>query len=140
MTFLWCILALSLALGIARYNQSNKLFWVLFISFLTGIASAAIYDKVVNCNNDYQSKTMVKAICPTQDMQGNILAQAMLLPATADNSKGNAPASKDYILPINTKTLVLKDWVKDIPLPPPQTLKNKKLCYIHILIPHDGIS
>lgn len=137
MTFLWCILALSLALVIARYNQSNKLFWILFISFLGGIASAAIYDKVTTCQDGNQSKQKVTiTACPTQDVQGNILDLSMLLPATADNSKGNAPASKDY-MSYDEPKLVLTQWVKDVSLPPPQTINTIKLCCTHISTHHD---
>jgi hypothetical protein len=38
MTVLWFILGIALIFGIARYNESNKLFWLLLFSFVMGFA------------------------------------------------------------------------------------------------------
>jgi hypothetical protein len=38
MTLLWFVLGIALIFGIARYNESNKLFWVLLFSYLIGFA------------------------------------------------------------------------------------------------------
>ena len=46
MILIYFVLGFLLALGIARYNQSNKLFWTLFMSFVLGIAGGSIYQKL----------------------------------------------------------------------------------------------
>ena len=42
MTLLVFILGLLIILGIARYNESNKLFWVLFVSYVLGFAGVKV--------------------------------------------------------------------------------------------------
>lgn len=68
MILLWCLLGISLAFGIARYNQSNKLFWILFTSFVIGIAGASVYNKLTND----QSETESVQVCPTQACSGSV--------------------------------------------------------------------
>lgn len=67
MILLWCLLGISLAFGIARYNQSNKLFWILFTSFVLGIAGASVYHKIT----DNQSEAESAQVCPTQEYFGS---------------------------------------------------------------------
>lgn len=42
MFILWFILGMILILCIARYNQSNKLFWTLFVSFVGAFALTSV--------------------------------------------------------------------------------------------------
>lgn len=53
MTVLWFILGIILILGIARYNESNKLFWTLLFSFVMGFAGTKMI--VDNYHSDEQS-------------------------------------------------------------------------------------
>lgn len=42
---LWVFVGLLIAFALARINQSNKLFWILFTSFVVGIASSSVYSR-----------------------------------------------------------------------------------------------
>lgn len=61
MFILWFILGMILILCIARYNQSNKLFWTLFASFvgafaLTSVVLAANKPNKKNVNQVYSTQ------------------------------------------------------------------------------------
>ena len=63
MTLFWCLGGIATAFCIGRYNQSNKLFWILFTSFILGIAGAAVYNKCTVSQNETRSAQVL----PTQD-------------------------------------------------------------------------
>lgn len=64
MTLIWFFLGILLALGIARYNESNRLFWGLTIAFLFGYASAVMVSRCSVKENDLISTTQLN---PTQE-------------------------------------------------------------------------
>ena len=64
MILLWCLCGFTTAFCIGRYNQSNKLFWTLFTSFVLGIAGASVYNKYTQTTKEEIRTTQV---CPTQD-------------------------------------------------------------------------
>lgn len=64
-TLLWVLLGVVLAWALARINQSNKLFWILFTSFMVGIAGAALMNKVVSA----QSENEIIQTCITQSSE-----------------------------------------------------------------------
>lgn len=96
MTLLWCILAIIVAILVSRYNQSNKLFWILLISFLSGIAGAAVFNKM---SSKESSKEKLTQVCPTQGVSDvsdvlNPLAGTGQIPTLCLELN---PVSKDYI-------------------------------------------
>lgn len=52
MTVLWFIIGIALILCIARYNESNKLFWTLLFSFIMGFAGTKM---ILGNHHDEQS-------------------------------------------------------------------------------------
>ena len=60
-TLLMFVIGLILIIGFARYNKSNRLFWILLISFLSGIASASIYNTCTNQNKSENKVTLTKS-------------------------------------------------------------------------------
>lgn len=64
MILLWFILGILLAFGIARYNESNKLFWQLAISFILGYAATVMVTRTIN-GSERSSENLVQ-VCPTQ--------------------------------------------------------------------------
>lgn len=48
-----------LAWLIARWNESNKLFWILFTSFVVGIAGGSVYAKIAKPSDDDESCAIV---------------------------------------------------------------------------------
>ena len=58
------ILGILIILGIARYNQSNKLFWTLFVAYTLGFAGTKlVYD---NFHEKKQSQQSLNQAYPTQ--------------------------------------------------------------------------
>lgn len=64
MTTLWFLLGVALIFIIARYNESNKLFWILFLSFIMGFAGAKML--LDSTSSDEQSNGNLTQVCPTQ--------------------------------------------------------------------------
>lgn len=62
-TLLWIVVAFALAIGIARWNESNKLFWILFTSLMVGIAGGSLYKKLQSKQSEVHS---YEGVSPTQ--------------------------------------------------------------------------
>ena len=117
MILLWCLLATAIAFGIARYHQSNKLFWSLFTSFVIGIAGAAVYNKIVTSEQSEIRSTQVLPTQVTSTANGNvtIVAEDAKYQESALVSQVETP---EYEGSEAIRTL----WVKDVPTVPPRTL------------------
>lgn len=91
MILFWLIIGLMLAIGIARINRSNKLFWAAFTSFAVGIAVESIITKV----NQKEDEVLTQ-VCPTQVVSGSSNAYAFLadVPPTTQSLVPN-PVSQD---------------------------------------------
>ena len=50
MILLWLLLGIALILGIARYNESNKLFWMLLFAYVMGFAGTKMVLQTSNGN------------------------------------------------------------------------------------------
>ena len=121
MILLWCLIAIAIALGIARYNQSNNLFWILFIAFLLGIAGASIYNKVVK--SEHQSEAQLTQVCPTQDVQNVVdyLSCTKSVAETYEMSLEPSLVSKDSTPEQSELSFVLSKWVAMTQTPPPKS-------------------
>ena len=66
MTFLLFCLGILIIFGIARYNESNKLFWTLFVAYTSCFAATkVVYDTVAEKE---QSETSLNQAYPTQGL------------------------------------------------------------------------
>lgn len=63
MILLWFLAGILFALGIARYNESNKLFWQLSIAFLLGYAVTVMVNRA---NGSEKSNANLTQVYPTQ--------------------------------------------------------------------------
>lgn len=63
MALFWFLLGIAIIFAIARYNESNRLFWVLFLSFVGSYMTASVVQKTLN---DTQDKKNLVQVCPTQ--------------------------------------------------------------------------
>lgn len=117
MTLLYCLCGFFAALGIGRYNQSNKLFWALFTSFVLGIAGGAVYNKVQH----HESEVRTTQVCPTQESSAPTIVDVTLCADLAVCTNLPAPVGKDYI-PEYCPNKVVDEWVKSPILPPPRTI------------------
>jgi len=64
MILLWFILGIALAFGIARYNESNKLFWTLLFAYVMGFAGTKMVLQATDGNEQSDVKTV--QMYPTQ--------------------------------------------------------------------------
>ena len=83
MILLWFALGIALAFGIARYNQSNKLFWTLLLSFTLGFATTKMLLDVSSSKKvDNDNLTQV---CSTQ-VSSSVLSQVAFYAKTDLNN------------------------------------------------------
>ena len=94
MILAWVFVGLLLALAIARINQSNKVFWILFTSFMVGIAGSSIYNKcrATQCEKTsssychtpltFNTMSSIDSVTISEDMYAGIS-----LPTAAGNGK-----------------------------------------------------
>lgn len=66
MDLLWFLTGIVIIFFIARYNESNKLFWTLLISFTGSFAVATTVMRIINSNSKEEVKKSVIQTCPTQ--------------------------------------------------------------------------
>ena len=64
MTITLFILGTLLALCIARYNESNKLFWQLMLAFILGYTATVMVDRTIN-GSERNDEALVQ-VSPTQ--------------------------------------------------------------------------
>ena len=64
MTLLWFLLGIILIFLISRYNESNRLFWILFASFVGAFTVTSIALNSTKCNA--KSKVDLVQVCPMQ--------------------------------------------------------------------------
>lgn len=64
MILLWFLLGIALIFGIARYNESNKLFWTLLFAYVMGFAGTKMVLQTVNGNE--QGNGNLTQVCSTQ--------------------------------------------------------------------------
>ena len=82
MTFIWFIFGIALITLIARYNESNALFWKLFLSFILGIAVASL---VTKCNSNNERNEEVLAQVSPMQVSDCMPSNALYLLADIDN-------------------------------------------------------
>mgnify|MGYP006872997372 CR=1 FL=1 len=110
----WLIIALVLAIIIARLNQSNKLFWIAFTSFAVGIAIESVINKVD------QSKEDLTRAYPTQVVVETPNCYSFLADVpTTDQSLVPNPASQDTTPEASEGNFALSDVHKDVATEPP---------------------
>ena len=102
MTLLLFITGVLLVYLIARYNQSNKLFWTLFLAFVTGFA---ITKAVLSSHENTSKRNEVVLVQPSPMQMQNAAIYAVPsapVEVTAPKSAGqvyDAGLIKDYLIP-----------------------------------------
>lgn len=125
MALFWFICGILLICAISRYNESNKLFWTLMVSFVGAFTAASV---IIAVCNDEHKENVVANVSPTQLYVNTTNTDALLATVfynTTNDVAYDTPVavSKDYyisndILPCS-RVINLNDK-------PPQ---NKQLCY-----------
>ena len=96
MILLWFLLGIAIAYGIARYNESNKLFWTLALTFTLGYAMTVMIQKSMT---EEQGNKNITVTYPTQ--MPIITSGSIVYPLAGDSlsvtekGKTYVPAGKD---------------------------------------------
>ena len=119
-TLLIFLLGIIVIIGIARYNESNKLFWTLLISFLSGMAVASVYNTVTAPEKNDNKVTLTKStpmcqipsdiycLMKDEDQSTNSLNAKLVSKIELNSDCNNYRLSKDWkepILTINVPTI-----------------------------------
>lgn len=100
MTLFWFIFGIALIFFIARFNESNALFWKLFLSFVLGIAVASLF---IKCNNDERNEDHLTQVVPMQllatasDPTVCLLADVEWLMPVSESSNAVSKANKPVL-------------------------------------------
>ena len=125
MALFWFICGILLICAISRYNESNKLFWTLMVSFVGAFTAASVI--IAMCNDEHK-ENVVANVSPTQlyvnTTNTNALLATVFYNTTNDVSYDTPVAvSKDYYIGND----VLSDSrVSNLEDKPPQ---SRQLCY-----------
>ena len=98
-TLFWCMLGIGIVIAISRYNEDDKLFWKLLISFIgTFAAAAAVISYVQNSKKD---KVVYLDTNPMQVLDGCshiycVLAEPSTL--AIHETPVSKPASKEFLV------------------------------------------
>lgn len=98
MTLFWFLLGIAFIIGIARYNESDKLFWSLFVSFIGAFLAVSVVRAYVNSKK--QDKVEYITSNPTQVLYSGSHIYALADPTVTANYGVAAPVpvSKDDIM------------------------------------------
>lgn len=100
MILLWVSIGILLSWAIARINKSNKLFWILFTSFMVGIAGGHLYNR---CSSE--SERNVPVIHPTSIVWNAGQPVTTVFETTRDVeselASQESPESLDFIAPLS---------------------------------------
>lgn len=125
MALFWFICGILLICAISRYNESNKLFWTLMVSFVGAFTAASVI--IAMCNDEHK-ENVVANVSPTQLYVNTTNADTLLATVfynTTNDVSYDTPVavSKDYYI---SNDILLCSRVSNLNDKPPQ---NKQLCY-----------
>jgi uncharacterized membrane protein YeaQ/YmgE (transglycosylase-associated protein family) len=137
MILAWVFVGLIIAGMIARINQSNKLFWILFTSFMVGIAGSTVYNKcrATQCKTESSSYYHTLSTCPTTNTICSVTIDGNMY--LSDNSLTAAGNGK---LEFNEDVQALSKCCVETRKQPPRSLKLKKECSNILTHPEEGFS
>ena len=92
-SLLMILVSIACALGFARYNKSNKLFWILLVSLLTGFTGCKM---VSSAFADHKSEASVKST-PAPMLAPTCSFWALEAPEGAGTCVETKPAGKDTV-------------------------------------------
>ena len=97
MVLFWFLLGIALILCIARYNESNKLFWSLLIAYVGAFTITSI---ILALNDREPQKVNLTQVCPTQLYANTsniyMLTNGVICDTTNEQIR-SVTVSKDYI-------------------------------------------
>lgn len=106
-TLLWIALATAMSILVARYNENDKLFWSLFISFAGAFAAGSFVKSTLESNEDKEKVVMIEK-APTQVLHStpcDAYSLADVSRAATKREKSPKPVSKDTLINQNDSLL-----------------------------------
>lgn len=140
MTVLWFILGIALIFGIARYNESNKLFWTLLFAFVMGFAGTKM---VLDINHgDEQSNGSLTQVFSTHVPATMLSASTYYIASnlskdsnvvTAQNHVGQSitPALSENNITLSEVSKRTRDQPKITLIKPPELCYQKDFLTLH---------
>ena len=117
MTILWFLLGIAIILGIARYNESDSLFWKLLVSFVGAYGAAVLVSNYVQSK---EKKDRIEIVCsaPMQATQA-VSHSTAVFPLPTLTKPMAKPASQDKPTAIidSTSSKVSGNNNRDQPIP-----------------------
>lgn len=141
MILLWFILGIALIFGIARYNESNKLFWTLLFAYVMGFAGTKMVLDIHH-GNEKQSNVSLAQVNSTQVSTATLSTLSYfitsVMPKTNVVVTALKPVSQGFA-PATSKTSVILSEVfgrtRDQPLSnlikPPELCLQKDFSTLH---------
>ena len=96
MTLFWFLFGTAFCIAVSRYNESDQLFWKLFISFIGAFTAATVVKTAME--NEKQDKIIMVDSAPTQVLESmpyNTCTLADILLLAPMREKSPKPVSKD---------------------------------------------
>lgn len=121
MILLWALFGLLTAMAIGRIEKSNKLFWILFTSFMVGIAGGHLYMKY----KEAKSEESVPVIMPTVGQTTPVFVTADVVTELC------APAPKllsKVYYGTSTPSITLSKACSSLNTPPPESNDPLGIC------------
>lgn len=135
MVLLWFVLGIVLAFGIARYNESNKLFWTLLFSFVMGFAGTKMV--LDSTSSKEKNNSNLTQVCSTQ-MQKTTLSTITyyitndmskaenVVTAQQSVSQGYTPATCETDVVLSKISGRTRDQPQLTLIKPPEIWQNKE--------------
>ena len=122
-SLLLLILSIFIALGFARYNKSNKLFWIILVSLLFGFTGKSMVNSAFV---DHKSEASTVKSSATPMLAPTCSLQALEPSEGAGTNVETKPAGKDTVVVDTVAVLNLgeDEHIKVLTKPPQDWLKT----------------
>lgn len=138
MILLWFVLGIVLAFGIARYNESNKLFWTLLFAFIMGFAGTKMLLDVTHNGNEKDNGSLVQVYSTQVSATTLNMLSCHMMSKTNPVVTAQKLVSKSFIPVEKEKTVILSKIfgkVRDQPtlnlIKPPELCLQKTFSTLH---------
>ena len=139
MILLWFFIGILIILGIARYNESSKLFWTLLISYVMGFAGTKmVYDIT---SSDEQSNVNLTQVYSTQAKSTTLNTAMYSITNVTSNDEvmvtAFKPVSQNTLFASNENYVILSEIfgrTRDQPqilIKPPELCLQKDFLTLH---------
>lgn len=140
MILLWFLLGIALILGIARYNESNKLFWTLLFAYVMGFAGTKMVLQTSN-GNEQGNGNLTTQVYSTQAPTVSLSTLVYYITSNTEATNvvtAQAPVSQGYTPALSETKITLSEVfgrTRDQPtltlIKPPELCLTKDFTTLH---------